>query len=71
MGTELYDEGARAVALNSRGWYFDLSISGWAGGVVTSSTRWEEDARNVSLWEDGEASTEGCGDSGASAVSRY
>ena len=71
MGTGLYDEGTCLVARNSRGWYFDLSISGWAGGVVTSSMRWEEGARNSSLWEDEEASTEGCGDTSASAVSWY
>jgi len=73
MGTGLCDEGTRLVALNSRGWYVDLrlSISGWAGGVVTPSTRWEDDARNISLWEDGKASTEGRGASSASAVSRY
>jgi len=75
VGTELYvyDKGTRLVALNSLGRYLDFPISGWAGGlgVVTSSTRREEDAHNFSSWEDKEASTEGCGDPSASAVSRY
>ena len=48
-----------------------LSSSGWAGGVVTSSTHCEEDARSSSSWKDEGASTEGCGDSGANAESRY
>ena len=71
--TELYDEGTRLSALNSRGWDFGLSISGWAGGVVTSSARWEEDARGSSLcqWEDEEARFGGCGDTSASDILEY
>ena len=73
MGTDLYDKGTCLVTLNPPGWYFDRdhSIPGWAGGVVTTLLCREEDARNSSLWEDEKVSTEGCGDSSASAASRY
>ena len=49
----------------------DLSISGWAGGAVTSTTRCEDDARNSSLWKDEEASAESGGGASANAESQY